>query len=257
MSISTSIPASDLTHSYQALTILTQAQLDASLIDNAPTSANYYINTYVRNNFFQLGSDVFGDTYEFTNDGTPAFPTPLIDRVALLDDDEVITGAWTFNETTTFVGIVDGQSTFSSSGQTRGKAFRTTTNQSIVDSTPTAIIFNGETYDVNGIHNTGVNPTRMTIPSGSAGVYVFTAQVTFDNNVTGRREVAIYKNGSKLGETKLFGNDAAQDTVLQVQAQDEAAAADYYEVFVVQTSGGALDVVLGADVTNFAALKVW
>jgi hypothetical protein len=107
------------------------------------------------------------------------------------------------------------------------------------------------------LHDNSTNPSRITIPSGGSGIYIFNAQVTFDNNNTGRREVYIYKNGSQIAVSKLFNPDATQDSVLTIFVQSPCSVSDYFEVFVYQNSGGALDVVQGQASTFFSALKVW
>lgn len=251
------IPVLDVTENYQALKILKKSQLSAAIGDPVPGSIEYYINTYVRNNFIQLAIDVLGPTYDFTNDGIPALLTPLIDEAGFLSEDEVVTGNWTFNGTVGYTQPATSTSTFTSSGQHRTKAYRSTSNQSIANNTPTLINFQNEIYDVGSLHDTAVNNTRITIPVGGAGLYLIHCMVDFDNNNTGRREVAIYKNGSAMAVSKEFAPDATQDTVLSLSLHDQANQNDYYEVQVFQSSGGALDVVLGQNVTNFSAMKVW
>lgn len=251
------IPAAAITENYAALTILRQSQLNTAIGDNVSGSVEYYLNTNVRNNLNQIALDVFGVTYDYTNDGIASMPTPLAELVGYLAQNEVITGAWTFNGAVAFSQPVTSTSTFTSSAQPRCSVYRVTTNQFIPDNTATAISFGAESYDVGGLHSTSVLPTRIIIPTGGAGVYQFLGQATFDNNAVGLRALAIYKNGGQIAITRQFAPDAAVDAVFQVQAQDTASEGDYYELYATQSSGGGLDIVLGQYNTFFSAMKVW
>lgn len=248
------IPVLDVTEPYAALTVLKQSQLNTMV-----ASVETYINTNVRLNLVQIGLDTFGVSYNYTNDGIASQVTPLITQAALLADNEIIQGSWTFNGPVALAATapVTSASTFTSSGQTRCRPYLATANQTLADATSTALVLNNETYDVGSMHDNSVNPSRITIPTGGAGIYYFSAQATFTANATGRREIAIFKNGSKIAENKLFTNDAAQDTVLQVGAYDSANQNDYYEVFVYQNRGGTLDVKFGERVTFFSCQKLW
>lgn len=251
------IPVAAISEPYAALTILRQSQLNTAIGDNVSGSVEFYLNTNVRNNLNQLALDVFGATYDYTNDGVAAFATPLTDLAARLADNETVTGTWTFSAALTFSSTVTSSSTFTSSGQMRARAYISGANQNIGNSATTALNFNTETYDVGTMHDVAVNTNRITVPASGAGIYVIDAQVTFAANVTGRREVYIFKNGSQIAEVKEPTNSATEETTLQISCHDNAAAADYYEVQVFQNSGGGLDVVLGERITYFSAMKVW
>lgn len=251
------IPAAAISEPYAALTILRQSQLNAAIGDNVSGSVEFYLNTNVRNNLNQLALDVFGATYDYTNDGVAAFATPLTDLAARLADNETVTGAWTFSGALTFSNTVTSTSTFTSSGQMRARAFLTGANQNIATGALTAINFNAETYDVGTMHDNAVNPNRIAIPASGAGIYSLHAQVTFAASAAGRREIYIYRNGSEIAEFKEFTNDAAEQTTLQISCHDNAAAADFYEIRALQNTGGGLDIVLGERVTFFSVMKVW
>lgn len=243
----------DVVENYLALKILRQVHLNAAM-----QSIEDFINTNVKLNFQQIGVDVFGPSYEFTNDGLASLATPLADLVAKLDDNETVTAPWTFDDTVSFNQLVLFFNLISSSYQPRVKAYRATSNQSIPDATPTAIALAAHSYDTTlALHNTGLNNTRITIPSGASGIYSFNAQANFSGNATGRREIYIYKNGSEIAKFNVPTASAGFDTTIQVHLQDESIAGDYYEMFVFQNSGGALDIEFGAEKTFFQAMKVW
>lgn len=246
------IPTFNATENYDALRILRETHLNS-----LASSVEVQFNTYTKTNFEQLGLDIFGASYAFNNDGVATRATALLNAAALLADNETVTGAWTFSGATTFSNTVTSSSTFTSTGQMKAQVYLTTANQSITTATVTAISFNAENFDTGAMHDNGSSPSRLTIPVGGAGVYMFYGQVTFDNNVTGRREIYIYKSGSLVAKAKYFTPDATEDTVLNISYIDNASVADYYEIQVYQNSGAGLDVVNGSTNTFFSAIKVW
>lgn len=146
-------------------------------------------------------------------------------------------------------------------GRNRSKITHSTT-QSIATATDTILAFNSEFYDPNSLHDAAINNSRITIPTGGdVGVWIFTAQVSFDLNATGVRRVKILKNGTTiLGQTSVPAVSGFT-TVVPVTAFDDApSVGDYYEVQVLQNSGGALNVTGGvppASDTFFATTHLW
>ena len=179
----------DIVEQYLAFDILTQEQLN-----NAMASIENFINTNIKFNLQQISFDVFGNTYEYNNDGVQTVTPSLSEQVPFADTDEFITGAWTFQDTVTFEQPVVSSSTFTSSAQPRAKTFRNVANQVIPNNVLTALNLNAEQYDIGILHDNVVNPERMTIPSGGGGSYSFTAQVTFEADSTGIRQIIIQKN---------------------------------------------------------------
>jgi hypothetical protein len=243
----------NIVENYLALKILRQVHLNAAM-----QSIEDFINTNVKLNLQQVGVDVFGPSYEYNNDGIQTLATPLADLVAKLDDNETITGSWVFDDTVSFNQLAIFFNIVTSSYQPRVKAYRVTSNQSVPSATPTAIAFAAQEYfTALQLHNTGSNNTRILIPSGGNGIYNFVGQATFAASATGRREVLIYKNGAEIAKNQADTASGSFDSTLQVTLQDNCIAGDYYELFVLQTSGGGLDVVFGANKTFFQAMKVW
>lgn len=242
----------NVTEDWADLQILTQAQLHTAML-----SIEDFINTNIQLNFQQLGLDVFGNSYVFNNDGIATYATALIDLLATIDDNEEINGAWTFKDTVQFEQPISSSSTISSSGQPRVKAFRDVSDQSIADNTTTAVNLNSESFDVGGLHDNVVNPQRFTIPSGAGGSYQFLAQATFDANNTGYRQAIIRKNGSIFAVVTDGAPSATANCSIQVSVDDEAGVGDYYEFYVYQNSGGALDLLKNVELTFFSCRKVW
>lgn len=246
------IPTSNITENYDAFKILRESQLNTAM-----DYIDVQFNTYTRNNLVQIALDVFGVSYDYNNDGIATLVTPLADSVAVLADNETVTGSWTFDGTVQFDDTVISTSTFTSSGQTRCKVYLDTAVQVIPDSTLTAIAFNNEVYDVGAMHDNAINNNRVVIPAGGAGTYIFQAQVTFAASVTLKREIYIYKNGTAIATARLSTNSAADQSVLSVSTQDTAADGNFYEIRVYQDTGGALNVIQGSAVTFFNCIKVW
>ncbi len=246
------IPVSNITENYAALSILRESQLNTAM-----DYIDVQFNTYTANNFYQLSKDIFGDDYDYNNDGDATLVSPLIDSFASLSGDTTVTGAWTFEGAVSIEDTVESISTFTSSGQMRCKAFLDSAAQTIPDATNTAINFDNESFDVGSMHDNAVLSNRINIPSGGAGLYVFQAQISFEPNVTGKREAAIYKNGVVMAAAREITNSATEQTILSVYTEDQASDGDYYEAVVYQNSGGDLDVIQGAAYTFFNCIKVW
>lgn len=118
------------------------------------------------------------------------------------------------------------------------------TTQSIANNTNTAVTFNTESSDPLGLHSTGTNPTRVTIPTGETGYYLLTGWLDFAANATGQRGIQLYLNAGLLLQQRLDAA-AAGDTYLTIAFVYALAAGDYVELGAFQTSGGALNVQSG------------
>lgn len=113
------------------------------------------------------------------------------------------------------------------------------TTQSISNAASTAISWDTVLYDTNSFY-AGGNPTRLTV--NQAGKYRVTANVCFTSNVTGVREAWFLKNGTgtSFGAAQLSAANG-DDTTFTISAEVNLAAGDYVEVYVFQSSGGALN----------------
>ena len=117
---------------------------------------------------------------------------------------------------------------------------RTTDQTGIVTATLTAVSFNGaEDYDTNTFHDPGSNPSRITIPSGKDGKYLFGTYIIWDLNATGYRRVSLAKNGtpvSTLSHPAVAGGaDYTQQAVTFPVVS--AVATDYFEILAYHNSG--------------------
>ena len=78
----------DITENYAAFEILTEDQLNEAM-----QSIETFINTNIKLNFQQIAFDVFGNTYEYNNDGVQTVTPSLSEQIAFLNQDEDIEGA--------------------------------------------------------------------------------------------------------------------------------------------------------------------
>ncbi len=133
-----------------------------------------------------------------------------------------------------------------------GCRVRLTANQSIANSTDQAITFTEETYDTDGYHSNVTNTSRLTIPSGKAGYYQINANIMWAANGTGIRDFNIYQNGVRnqyytANPQSSNSQGMAMSTILY------GAVGDYFEVYVFQNSGGALNIQSpGTGATSFS-----
>jgi hypothetical protein len=114
------------------------------------------------------------------------------------------------------------------------------TNLSVNNATNTAIGWNLEFFDSNGFHDNSTNNTRITIPSGRGGKYLFTYHIRWSSNSTGYRSILFYINGSSgptIGREDNLGNQAV---ITNGSFMLDLVAGDYVELYAYQTSGSTL-----------------
>lgn len=113
-------------------------------------------------------------------------------------------------------------------------------NQSIPNSSATAIAFNTETLDTDTMHDNSTNNTRLTCKT--AGIYSIFAQARFASNATGDRILAIVLNGTTTLVNQRVPAVNGNVTSLNVYTEYSLAVNDYVEATAFQNSGGALNV---------------
>jgi hypothetical protein len=136
---------------------------------------------------------------------------------------------------------------------------RNSANQSIANSSMTALLFDTEsgganTYDTDTMHDTSSNTGRLV--ATTAGKYIITGHVRWASNNTGRRIIEIRLNGAEIAQIE----DSASTTGAHEQGITTALdldADDYVELKVLQTSGGALNSEAnGSHIPDFMMNKV-
>lgn len=127
-------------------------------------------------------------------------------------------------------------------------AYKSTT-QSINSATNTAVTFDTENYDTDSFHDNVTNNSRFTIPSGKGGKYLFSGCISFAADATGYRGVMLYKNGSLLNDLAR-ANPISSSMNVPFSTVVNAVATDYFEIFVIQTVGSALNLNGGSTSTS-------
>ena len=119
-----------------------------------------------------------------------------------------------------------------------------TSDQTIPNNTLTAINWDSESYDTDGMHDTVTNNSRITF--NTAGKYSVTAQSSWQSNGSGARVLDIVKNGNTgtpIGRTKMPNTDTGAENI--VSYVGEFAVNDYIELCVFQNRGGNLNFLSG------------
>jgi hypothetical protein len=94
--------------------------------------------------------------------------------------------------------------------------------------------------------------TANRITFQTAGVYLVNAQVTFDPNAAGTREVIVRKNGTtNIVVSTNHASSGGSNASSNASFMHEFAATDYIEMRATQTSGGNLDLATPAEIRSF------
>ena len=127
----------------------------------------------------------------------------------------------------------------------RGALLELNANESIPNSSFTALTDYTEIFDTDNFYDVG-NPSRFTIPAG-VSVVQLTANVRFNTNGVGNRQLTIRKNGALFAGMPTVNRDgpATPCEMNGVSAAVQVVPGDFFELFVQQTSGGNLDVLNG------------
>jgi hypothetical protein len=128
------------------------------------------------------------------------------------------------------------------------RAYRST-NQTLADSTETAIAFDAESFDTSTVHDNATNNSRFVL--NRIGKWRVRAQARFAATGTGSRDISIRKNGATtlqyqagLPHATIVVTFAIEDIV------DSTATTDYVEIMAYQNSGGDLALSGVASSTN-------
>lgn len=127
------------------------------------------------------------------------------------------------------------------------------TTQSLGDGADTALAMNNEGTDSAAMHDNATNNSRLTVPTGEGGFYLFVAYCEFAANATGQRKLAIRVGGSTVFAGVAVNAASSGVTRLTVTALLALSAGQYAEAVASQNSGGALNV---SSDPQFSAVRV-
>ena len=131
--------------------------------------------------------------------------------------------------------------------------------QSITTNTHTAINFEKELFDTDTIHDLVTNNSRLTCKT--AGKYVITTNTGWNPAAGGRRLWELYKDGT-AGTLLAYAElgtipDASSWPMMSLATIADLAVNDYVEIYVYQSSGGAVTSrVPGTGIPNLAMMKI-
>ena len=128
------------------------------------------------------------------------------------------------------------------------------------DNTLTKGAFNTEFFDSDGAYDT--SNYRFTVPSGKAGKYFITGNITFQGTSGGHGRsiyTYIYKNGSSLGKSGYFLTDnsfeGTQHNGTNVSAIYDLAVGDYIELYAQKYASGGI-IKSGTAASYFGGYKL-
>ena len=130
--------------------------------------------------------------------------------------------------------------------------------QSLNNDAATALTFDTEVEDVGGMHDSGTNPSRITIPAGGDGVYLLVCSVGYAAHATGFRQATMYLGGATVLTNNTYEavSTAGKITVVQSSTYKSLVATNYVECYGQQNSGGALNTSNSAWNTFFQVVKL-
>lgn len=137
----------------------------------------------------------------------------------------------------TFTGTVTFSSQFTAPLMPRCHAYASST-QTISSASTAALVLNTEEYDVGGLHSTASNPSRMTIPTGSSGVYHIYGQTHALSLASAGNPLRLYlrKNDSNVLAVQDEAVSTAIGVTLTVQYTCFLDATDYVDLAAAGSS---------------------
>lgn len=162
---------------------------------------------------------------------------------------------WATNETLTAANMnthVRDALNWLANDHPRCRATRTATQS--MASGGVAVSFTGtETYDVGSMHDGATNPSRITVPSGGAGVYTIVGWAAMDNSTATRTYAEIRLNGTQtLGEV-VATPPSTSGAHMNPSAIMLLAVGDYVELFINHNAGASVNVTAAAMAVNWIA----
>jgi hypothetical protein len=121
--------------------------------------------------------------------------------------------------------------------------------QTITTATNTVLTWDTENFDTNTFHNNVTNNSRITIPSGKDGYYLFNIACAWSGATGDFRLLRLYKNGAEITFNYVAPATYGPGQALTYIAS--AVATDYFEVYVYQDSGANRNVAGGSAESNF------
>ena len=132
------------------------------------------------------------------------------------------------------------------------RAERITSVQSIPNTTPTAVIWNSSISDKFGM----ISSATITIPPGQGGLWLISYCVQFASNATGVRQAYVETSAPEDPGVDRRGAANGTATNLSSTFEIDLDAAVTFQLMVVQTSGGNLDVSQDTKLTFMSGHRI-
>ncbi len=132
--------------------------------------------------------------------------------------------------------------------------------QVIPDGVVTALLWDVEVYDPEGMHSTTSNTQKINVLRD--GLHLVDVQVEWAASAVGNRSVTVSKYDFGLGAWVSIGRhfiqtpNASSPVVENFSLQDDAVEGDAYRVLVAQYSGGDLDASQGTTSPYFSVARL-
>lgn len=111
----------------------------------------------------------------------------------------------------------------------------TSVAQTIPHGTNTTLPYATESIDTANLHSTTTNPSRVTI--ATTGKYAVGAQISYDSNAGGYRQIDLLYNGTSTGWLCTSVAITGGSTIVNVSGIIAATAAGYLEVSAYHNAG--------------------
>lgn len=148
-------------------------------------------------------------------------------------------------------------------GGLKGVRCYMTADQTVATSTWSEVLFQAETFDTDGFHDTSTNTGRITVPTGEGGKYLVTATVMFQTRNANTVQFLVRKNGADAMWSKAMNLNSGTQHLEMVDVMD-LAAADYLTMHFYQDSGSSVDLYFHStassgmnSITFFGAIKLF
>jgi hypothetical protein len=120
----------------------------------------------------------------------------------------------------------------------------TSVNLGITNVTVTPVALDLERFDNAAVHSTSSNNSRMTVPTGGAGKYLFGASWSWAVSAAGAtRQGRVEVNATTMIAISTQQPSATHSSEGIICSFYQLAAADYLELYVYQDSGGGLNLI--------------
>jgi hypothetical protein len=119
-------------------------------------------------------------------------------------------------------------------------------NFSVANNSDVKVTYNSEVLDTDGFHSTSSNTSRITIPAGKGGKYLFFAWGAMAANATGYRQTYFWVNNNsatRFANIKANPISASLNADFYVSGVVDLVATDYVEHIMYQNSGGNLNLI--------------